>query len=579
MNATERPLRTETFTLMSQLPGFKQWEGYSLIFRPTGANLKYIRDTFPGVQWLEGTLAHLDKIASAEVEATQTMRMKTGPLPPLKRDSYQYKRLPRDHQRRALLMSWNKKAFALLMEQRTGKTKVVIDNAAHLFKLSKLDTLVIVTLNGVHRNWIDNEIPLDLPDWCHYEAYFQRGSHTKKQQLQFERVLSATNRLRIFAFNIEALSRDGRARDLFETAMGTGAGVMLAIDESADCIKNYDAKRTKYLIKFGGRAEYRRILTGTQAPEGRPDELFPQYKFLNPDILGYDTITTYRAHFCVTRTIETGPDTKTVIVVPGCRNLEELQALIDPHSFRVRRADCMDLPPKIYKRWPVELSPEQKRLYKELRDEYITELEGATLSAPMAMTRLMRLQQIVCGWFPMTENELVAGETWRNVRAIGKTNPRLEALDDILRTHPDKAIIWARFRPDLEAIQKRLGNRAVSYHGGIDGEQKAKNYRAFQNDPAINWLVANQSSAGRGLTLTAATMLVYYSNSFRLADRTQSEDRPEGDERKRDSTLVIDLETPGTVDSRIIRSLKGKKDMADLINRDPKTLFMDKDDD
>ena len=191
------------------------------------------------------------------------------------------------------------------------------------------------------------------------------------------------------------------------------------------------------------------------------------------------------------------------------------------------------------------------------------------------MTRAMRLQQIICGWFPMDEPELVDGETWRNVRPISGPNARMQALEDILRTHEDKCIIWARFRPDLEAIQKLLGHRAVSYHGGIKNEQKAKNYRAFQQDKDIHYFVANPASAGRGLTLTRATMQVYYSNSFRLVDRLQSEDRPEGDEKKRDSTLVIDLEACGTMDTKIIRSLRSKKDMADLINGDPKSLFME----
>ncbi len=568
-------MNTENYQKACMMPGFKKWDGYDLIFRPVMANIKYILDNWPAAVWEGPAQEHVDKLRALEADAGRVFQMKTGPLPPLKKDGYQYKRLPREHQRRALLMSWDKPAFALLMEQRTGKTKVIIDNCAYLYKLGRLHTLIIITLNGVHRNWIDNEIPEDLPDWCPREAFFMRPAHTQIQQRQFEKTLKLKDGLRIFSFNVEALSRDGKARDLLEQALGDGKKVMVAVDESSDCIKTYDAKRTKYTLKFAGKAEYRRILTGTQTPEGRPDELFPQYLFLDENILGFDTITPFRQRYCNIVTIDVGNGREVATIKPGCKNVEELRSKIEGVSFRVRRSDCMDLPPKVYKRWPVELSKEQRRLYNELRDEFTTELQGKTLSAAMAMTRALRLQQILCGWFPMDEPELMDGEMWSKVRPIESSGPRIEALQDILRTHEDKCIIWARFRPDLQAIQNLLGPRAVSYHGGINADQKAKNYRAFQNDPSIQYFVANQSSAGRGLTLTKATMEVYYSNSFRLVDRLQSEDRPEGDERKKDSTLVIDIEASGTMDSKVIRALRNKKDMADLINGDPKSIFLE----
>ncbi len=573
------PMNTENYQKACMMPGFKKWDGYDLIFRPVMANIKYILGNWPAAVWEGPAQEHVDKLRALEADAGRVIQMKTGPLPPLKKDGYQYKRLPREHQRRALLLSWDKPAFALLMEQRTGKTKVIIDNCAHLFRRGKLHTLIIITLNGVHRNWIDNEIPEDLPDWCPRECWFIRGAMTKASEQQFEKTLALKEGLRVFSFNIEGFARDGKARDMFERALGDGNGVMVAIDESSDCIKTYDAKRTKYLLKFATKAQYRRILTGTQSPEGKPDELFPQYKFLDEDILGYDTITPFRARYCniVTFDVGEGDSSREVTTIkPGCKNVDELRAKIEGVSFRVRRSDCMDLPPKVYKRWPVELSKDQARIYKEMKEEFTTELEGRTMTAAMAMTRALRLQQILCGWFPMDEPELVAGETWRKIVPIDKLpGPRMQALQDILRTHEDKCIIWARFRPDLEVIQKMLGTAAVSYHGGINSEMKAKNYRRFQQDPSVHYFIANQSSAGRGLTLTKATMEVYFSNSFRLVDRLQSEDRPEGDEKKRDSTLVIDIEASGTMDSKIIRALRNKKDMADLINGDPKSLFME----
>ncbi len=579
LRVLERPMPTDTMMALGGLPGFKKWEGYKLVFRPVMANIQYIRQTWPNATWMDGANEHLQAALKLDSETARVIQMKTGTLPTASSNGYQYKRLPREHQRRALLLSWDKPYFALLMEQRTGKTKVVIDNAAHLWRLRRLHTLIIVTINGVHRNWVDNEVPEDLPDWCPREAFFMRGSYGVKHQQQFEATLGMLHGLRIFSFNVEALSRDGKARNLFEQALGNGKQVMLAIDESSDCIKTYNAQRTKYLIREGSKAEYRRILTGTQSPEGKPDELFPQYLFLSESILGYDTITAYRSHFCEFAPIPVGKDAEGEVIrrdlmVPGCKNVEELRSLIEGHSFRVRRQDCMDLPPKVYKRWPVEMSKEQTRIYAELKAEYTVEMRGKTLTAALAMTRALRLQQIVCGWFPMDEPEM-DGDTWKKVLAIDKVNCRLQALDDILRTNPDDhCIIWSRFRPDLELIQKHLGKRAVSYHGGISSENKAHNYKAFQSGK-YQYMVANQASAGRGLTMTIATMHVYHSNSFRLIDRLQSEDRSEGDEKKRDSTLIIDIEAVGTMDTKIIRNLRRKKDIADLINGDPRVLFME----
>jgi len=569
----EKPFRTTTHQLLMGFPGYKRWEGYAFIFAPTIANLTYATTAFPQAKWLGITQQHVIRLQQVRKEEQALLQLKDGGITESTKDKYKYLRMPRTHQREAFILSRDCPNFALLMEQRVGKTKVVIDTAAYLYQKKKLHTLVIVTLNGVHRNWIDNEVPKDLPAWCHRHTYFSRSADTKQNQKQFDDTFNYKKGLRIFAFNVEALSREGRARGLFEKVISDGKGTMLVVDESADCIKTYSAKRTKYLIRIAAKVQFKRILTGTQAPEGRPEELFSQYKFLSPDIIGYDTITTFRARYCTFNTIMIAGGRRIEVIAPGCRNLEELQQRISPYSYRCTRAQCMDLPPKIYKRWPVEMTPVQKRLYHELVDEYIAEFEGHEISAPLAITRITRLQQIVCGWWPMKEED---ENSWRKVLAINKTNPRMTALDDILRTHEDrKCLIWARFKPDLRAIQEHLGPTAVSYHGGVGSEAKAANYKRFQQDPTIRYFVANQSSAGRGLNLSKATMSIYYSNSFRLADRLQSEDRSEGDEKRIDSTLVIDLETPGTIDAKIIRALKSKKDFADLINMDSKSLFLE----
>lgn len=244
-------------------------------------------------------------------------------------------------------------------------------------------------------------------------------------------------------------------------------------------------------------------------------------------------------------------------------NVDELTRNIEGHSFRVLKKDCLDLPPKIYQRHHVELSPKQKRIYDEMRKEFIAELEGETIDAPEAITRLLRLQQIVCGWFPAEDG----------VVPIEDKNIRLQALLEILSDIDSKVIIWARFKADLKAIERALGELAVAYHGEVSNDQRAIAVERFQNDPNIRYFIGQPQSGGIGLTLTAANYAIYYSNSFDLEVRLQSEDRCHRIGTKNNVTY-IDIECRKTIDKKIITALRAKKNLADYINKDPISLFL-----
>lgn len=573
LHTDERPLSSRFQSLINGMPGFHKWDGWQVVFRPIGANVDYVRENWPDCVWLDGSEEHLQRLAEVKQRAASIVGSKGGSLRPIESDDYEYSTVPYEHQRRAFLISRDVNNFALLMEQRTGKTKVTLDTAGYLYRKNKIHTVIVISIKGVHRNWIDNELPKHLPWVDHY--YFQKSNHSVRQQKAFEAVfVQRGKKLCFFAFNVEAFSRDGVVSKLFERVLGDGSGVMIVIDESTR-IKNHSAKRTKYLTNKGRLSDYRRILTGTFITKN-PMDAYGQYKFLDPEILGYDTSTAYKSHFCVT--VPDPNDERREIIVRG-KNLEELSELIAGHSFRVLRRDCMDMPEKVYQRWPVEMTTQQEKLYAAMRDEYIAEFNGKTVSATLAMTRYIRLQQILCGWWPMADDDLHERETWKNVRPImpAEDNPRIQALLEALEDVDEKVIIWSRFRPDLHLIQSILGGRAVGYHGGIKSDdQRARNLRAFQCDPKIDRMVANQASAGLGLDMSVAGMHLYYCNSFDLEQRLQSEDRTES-LTKKDHTLVVDFEVPGTVDSRTIKNLKSKKDVASLIMRDPRALFMEED--
>ena len=209
------------------------------------------------------------------------------------------------------------------------------------------------------------------------------------------------------------------------------------------------------------------------------------------------------------------------------------------------------------------MTANQIKLYNNIKKSFIAEFEGQELSAPEAVTRLLRMQQILCGWFPSEEG----------IKPIDVKNPRMQALKDILSDIDAKVIIWARFKADLKAIESELGSLAVSYHGEVNADDREAAVSAFQNDPKIKYFIGNPQSGGTGLTLTAADYAIYYSNSFDLEQRMQSEDRCHRIGTKNNITY-IDIEARKTVDSKIIQALREKKNIADVITKDPMSLFI-----
>ena len=539
----------DTFEKLSTLPGFKRWVGRDLLFDPTGANIDRLHKYFPNAEWDESASPALDQYISNLKEMEANIKMKTSELP--SNDDYNFKTKPFEHQRKAFYMSRDKKSFALLMEQGTGKTKVIIDNASYLYGKGEITALVVIAPNGVHRNWL-KEIDIHMPDWCPRDSFYYSSGMTKKRIEEYESVFSTENKLKIFTFNVEAFTSPKAIYYMQKILVSNK--VMLVVDESSR-IKRPGAKRTKIITKFGKQVDYKRIMTGTPVTKG-PEDVYSQFKFLDPQILGYDSFYSFRARYCIMGGFENRQ-------IVSYQNIEELTRNIEGHSFRVLKKDCLDLPEKIYQRYYVEMTPKQKKLYDTMKKSFVAELEGEMIEAPEAITRLLRLQQILCGWFPSEQGG----------QQIDDKNPRIEALKEILSDIDSKVIIWARFKADLRAIERALGDLAVSYHGDVSSDSRELAVTRFQNDPKVKYFIGQPQSGGIGLTLTAADYAIYYSNSFDLEQRMQSEDRCHRIGTKNNITY-IDIETRKSVDSKIIKALREKKNLADVITKDPISIFM-----
>lgn len=488
-----------------------------------------------------------------------------------------FKTKPFEHQLTALDLMENKKAFALLMEQGTGKTKCLIDDAARLYGKGQIDALIVIAPNGVHRNWIINEIPTHLPDWVERKTAWWASTMKTAEKKAFEALFTPGSFLRVFTVNIEALATKKGVETLIK--MLRMFSVYMVVDESSK-IKNHKAKRTENLLKMAKYAKYRRIATGTPVTQS-PLDIYTQFDFLDPYIINIPSYYVFKARYAelldenskLVRHImeQTGVRRAPQLVAkdtqgnPIYKNMEELQAKVAKHSFRVLKKDCLDLPEKLYQRQYFELNERQKQVYKSIVEDLRVEFEGSEPTTMSKLTATLRLQQVTSGFFPTIEG---------NIELLYEDkNPRIEALESALEEISGKVIIWARFVHDIKAIMAMLNETyghgcAVSYYGEVDDDARAENVKQFQENPKVRFFVGNQQAGGTGLTLTAASYVVYYSNDFNLENRLQSEDRAHRIGQKNNVTY-IDIEALGTVDTKIISSLRTKLNVATLITKDP----------
>jgi SNF2 family DNA or RNA helicase len=490
--------------------------------------------------------------------------------------NYTYKTEPYAHQRAVFEKTRDMEAYALLMEQGTGKTKVIVDTVAHLYGQRKLEAVLVIAPNGVHRNWGLNEIPIHMPDRVpRYVATWDSSrSSTKKYKREMDGLFNGAEELKVLLMNVEAFSHKGGV-EFAKNFLGAFGRVMVVIDESSK-IKNVKAQRTKNIVRLRESATYRRILTGTPVTQNHLD-VFPQFYFLDPKILGQQSFHVFKHYYSIVvkkkawKIAKSGKNKGkrvqyTFEDVMRSRNMDELQERIAPWSYRVTKEECLDLPPKVYTEIPIPMAPEQRRIYAKLKTELLMEAGDEEIPVLMQLTRLLRLHQIA-GGFVATED----GTT----EPIPGTNPKLAALMDDVDTLPagEQCIIWARFRAEIEAIFAALEAEygpgcAGTYYGGTKPKERAKLIQDFQGGK-VRFFIGSQQAAGMGLTLTAASTVYYYSNSFSLEDRLQSEDRCHRIGQHK-PVLYKDIVAMGTIDRLVIGALKSKKGLADILTGDAK---------
>ena len=463
--------------------------------------------------------------------------------------NYKFKTKPYAHQTTALEKSWNKKVFAYFMEMGTGKTKVAIDNIAMLYDNGKINGVLIIAPKGVYKNWYSQEIPIHLVDHIHPKTVLWQAMINQKQQKLLDTLFETGNDLHILIMNVEAFSTkkgvDFAARFL------NSHNTYMAIDESTT-IKNPGAKRTKSIVALGQYAKYRRILTGSPVTKS-PLDLYKQCEFLDEYLLDHSSYYTFRTRYAVMRKAHFNG--RSVEIVVGYKNLGELSDKIKPFSYRVLKDDCLDLPKKTFMKRIITLTAEQEKVYKQMKEMALAQLNGKLLTTANALSQLMRLHQITCGHFKANDGSI----------QIVKNN-RLSELINLLDEVEGKAVIWAHYQYDvqtiIEAIKKEYGDDSVvDYYGKTPNDERQDNIKKFQEDPRYRFLVGTPATGGYGITLTAASTMIYYSNGYDLEKRQQSEARIDRIGQTKPMTYV-DIICEDTVDERIVKALRKKINIA-----------------
>jgi SNF2 family DNA or RNA helicase len=307
---------------------------------------------------------------------------------------------------------------------------------------------------------------------------------------------------------------------------------------------------------MGGR--YKTILTGTPVTQGMQD-LYSQMYFLDPNIIGSKSYFTFKARYCVMG----GFEGRQII---GYTNQEELLDKIAPHSIMIKKTEMMDLPDKTYEKLYVDPTKDQKKALKELGDpfEMATVVDDKMLEVETILERMTRYQQIVGGHFPFDQVDGTHG-----IMPFPGKNPKAEALVEFIEDLPQetKVIIWARFVPEIDLIADALAplGGVVTYTGATPADDRKRILQQFQEDPHTRFFVSNPSMGGIGITLTAASVAVYYSNTFSLEDRLQSEGR---NHRKGQVNKVtyVDIIMNHDIDQAIVTALHKKQSIADYVD-------------
>ncbi|WVR18109.1 DNA helicase [Burkholderia phage Bm1] len=463
------------------------------------------------------------------------------------------------HQTNALRRAWNEPSFAILHRPRLRKTATTIRLASARFLAGQIDKLVIFAPNSIKAVW---RAEFEKRAVCPYDLHLYESDKKKA----FSRWLEARGinnsapvayGLSVLVLGIEGMSSAGAAEAVEEFLRGTKPRNMAVVDESTR-IANHKSNRTKALWEVGDElATFKNILTGSEITRAI-ENLFAQFRFMGVHTLVFDSFYAWRNRYCLMG----GFERKKIV---GIKNGDELMARVTKYADLVKTTDVVPMPEKTFVQRMVKPSPEQVDIIKSIQKQLFAEFEGREISISHAMVAQLRAQQVAGGHFP-AESETEEGVT--DMIPL-KANPKMDELMSILSEEPGKVVIWARFVPEIEAIVAALSKEfgpesVVSFYGAVEVQERFVRTRRFQTEDEVRYMVANPQAAGMGQEMSAADVMIWYSQDFNYESRIQALERCTNLD-KLVGIGVVDLVLDVQADRDIQYANDQKKDLADYV--------------
>ena len=425
---------------------------------------------------------------------------------------------------------------ALLMEMGCGKTVTAIAISQWLYENRYMKRMLIVAPLSILSVW-EEELQkfAEFP----YTVHILKGSSQKKQK-EITAANSAQG-LQIVIVNYESAWR------LEKELLSYDADLIIC--DEAHKLKDGTTSQSKAMHKLGDKARFKLLLTGTVITNKELD-VYSQYRFLDKNIFGTSFYPFRSRYFDMCGYGNHIPVFRKQMMPEFLRRMHSI-------AFRVTKKECLDLPDMIEEIRPVELEPKALKIYKELERESYTELANSEVSAVNVLTKMLRLSQVTGGHLTDDEGDVNAVST-----------AKLDALSDIIDSaiqEDKKLVVMARFVPEMNDIQNLLAKKKIQYaviRGGV--ADRDEQIRKFQNDDNCKVFIGQIAAAGLGITLTAASTMVFYSLDYSMSNFEQAKARIHRVSQKNDC-LYIYLIAKGTVDGKILKSLRQKVDLAKLL--------------
>jgi len=467
------------------------------------------------------------------------------------------------HQQEAFELCKNLPEFAFLFQPGCGKTLSVIKVLRYKYSAFErvLRTLIVapvITLENWKREW------LKYSRIKPHQIVVLTGP-TAERISYFEKMSKNNNGNFIVITNYEGLT----ASDAFFKAIKSWNPEAIVIDESQR-IKNGQSKRAKKVIELADSTKFRYLLTGTPILN-TPMDIFAQWRALDKGKSFGSNFFAFRAKYFYDKNANMPKH----VHFPNWQirpdSYNEINSIIYMRAMRAIKSECLDLPPLVYQKYYVELSQEQKKLYKEMKDHFITSINNKLITAEIALTKMMRLLQIISGFVKTEEDENI----------ILNPNPRLNALEEILEDiiPEHKVLVWACFKENYHAIAKMLTDKNISFvqaHGEVSTKNKFSAVDEFNNNPDCKVFLGHPGSLGIGINLVQASYSIYFNRTHNLEHDIQSSARNyRGGSEIHDKITRIDIIAKDTIDEVILQVLENKTSNAEKILSSIKTYLQE----